>query len=102
MPVHDLTAEDFEVFEDNTPQKIESFEHIVVQTGGSQDERSEPTSVTAANALAADPRRRVFVIYLDTGHVDFEGSYAIKEPLIELMQRVMGDDDLVARHDARR
>jgi VWFA-related protein len=96
VPVHDLTAADFEVFEDNTPQKIESFEHIVVQTGGPQETRSEPTSVTAANALAADPRRRVFVIYLDTGHVDFTGSYRIQEPLIELMQRVMSEDDLVA------
>ena len=96
VPVHDLTAADFEVFEDNAPQKIESFEHIVVQTGGPQEKRSEPTSVTAANALAADPRRRVFVIYLDTGHVDFSGSYRIQEPLIELMQRVMTEDDLVA------
>ena len=31
VPVHDLTAADFEVFEDNAPQKIESFEHIVVR-----------------------------------------------------------------------
>jgi hypothetical protein len=96
VPVQDLSADDFEVFEDNTPQKIDSFEHIVVQTGGPQESRSEPASVTAANALAADPRRRVFVIYLDTGHVDFTGSYEIKEPLIELMQQVMTDDDLVA------
>ena len=48
-----------------------------------------PSSVTAANALAADPRRRVFVIYLDNKHVGVEGSHAIKEPLIELMQRMM-------------
>ena len=96
VPVHDLKAEDFEVYEDNTPQKIESFEHIVVQTGGPQEQRSEPTSVTAANALAADPRRRVFVIYLDHNHVGVEGSHAIKDPLIDFMQRVMSDDDLIA------
>jgi VWFA-related protein len=96
VPVHDLTAADFEVFEDNSPQKIESFEHIVVQTGGPQEQRSEPTSVTAANALAADPRRRVFVIYLDHNHVEVEGSHAIRAPLIEFMQRVMSDDDLIA------
>ena len=96
VPVHDMTAADFEVFEDNAPQKIESFEHIVVDTGGPPDERAEPTSVTAANALAADPRRRVFVIYLDINHVSFEGAHAIKEPLIDFMQRVMSDDDLIA------
>jgi len=94
-PVQDLTAADFELSEDNAPQKIDSFEHIVVRTGGPQEERSEPTSVTAANQLAADPRRRVFVVYLDIEHVSVEGSYRIKEPLIELMTRIMGPDDLV-------
>ncbi len=34
VPVHDMTAADFEVFEDNAAQKIESFEHIVMHTGG--------------------------------------------------------------------
>jgi VWFA-related protein len=95
VPVQDMTAEDFEIFEDNTPQRIDGFEHIVVRTGGSQEERSEPTSVTAANALAADPRRRVFVVYLDIEHVSYEGSHGIKEPLIDLLTRLMGPDDLV-------
>ncbi|HMC78766.1 MAG TPA: VWA domain-containing protein [Vicinamibacterales bacterium] len=95
VPVQDLTAADFEVSEDNTPQKVDSFEHIVVRTGGPQEERSEPTSVTAANQLAADPRRRVFVVYLDIEHVSYEGSYKIKEPLIDLLTRIMGPDDLV-------
>jgi VWFA-related protein len=94
-PVQDLTAADFELFEDAAPQKIDTFEHIVVQPAGPQDTLSEPTSVSAANELAADPRRRVFVIYLDTQHVGYEGSHAIKEPLIDLMQRMMGADDLV-------
>src|SRR5688500_5936875 len=77
VPVGDLTEADFEIYEDNTPQKIESFEHIVVRTGGPPELRSEPISVTAANALAADPRRRVFVMYLDHNHVRVEGSHAI-------------------------
>lgn len=94
-PIQDLTAADFEVFEDGTPQKIDSFEHIVVQPAGPQEALPEPGSVPVANALAADPRRRVFVIYLDNQHVSVEGSHAIKEPLIELMQRMMGPDDLV-------
>ena len=95
VALQDLKAEDFEVYEDNAPQKIDSFEHIVVRTGGSQEERSEPASVTAANALAADPRRRVFVVYLDIEHVNYMGSHAIKEPLIDLLTRMMGPDDLV-------
>lgn len=95
VPVQDLTAGDFELYEDNAAQKIDSFEHVVVQPAGPQSARVEPTSVAAANQLAADPRRRVFVIYLDTEHVDVSGSHAIKEPLIELMNRVVGEDDLV-------
>ena len=66
-----------------------------MRTGGPQEERCEPASVSAANALAADPRRRVFVLYLDVEHVSVEGSYPIKEPLIDLMTRMMGPDDLV-------
>ena len=45
--------------------------------------------------MAGDPRRRVFVLYLDTEHVGYEGSFRIKEPLISLMTQVMAADDLV-------
>lgn len=95
VPVQDLKAEDFEIFEDNTPQTINSFEHIVVTPAGPTEALVEPSSVMRANQLAADPRRRVFVLYLDTEHVGYEGSYLIKEPLIELMTRIMSADDLV-------
>ena len=36
------------------------------------------------------------MLFLDTETVEVSGSYAIKEPLIELMTRMMGPDDLVA------
>lgn len=96
VPVQDLTQNDFEVSEDNTPQTIESFEHIVISPAGPQATLIEPSSPSQANQLAADPKRRVFVIFLDTHNVPYEGSHAIKEPLIDLMQHVMGEDDLVA------
>ena len=95
VPVQDMKAEEFELFEDTAPQKIDSFEHILVTPAGPADTLVEPNSVTAANQLVADPRRRVFVIYLDNHQVTVTGSNNIKEPLIELMQRVMGPDDLV-------
>ena len=88
-PIQDLTRQDFEVFEDNAPQKIESFEHIVVSPAGPDAGLIEPSSPAQANQLAADPRRRVFVVFLDTHNVPYEGSHAIKEPLIHLMQTVM-------------
>ena len=55
-PVQDLKQDDFELFEDNTPQKIDTFEHIVVMPAG-PDPLSEPSSVTHANQLAADSER---------------------------------------------
>lgn len=95
VPVQDLTAADFELYDDDDSQKIESFEHIVVSPAGPQPERIDPSSPTIANQLAADPHRRVFVIFLDFFHVSVEGSHRIKEPLIEMMSRIVGPDDLV-------
>jgi len=95
VPVQDLNAADFEILEDNAPQKIDTFEHVVVIPAGPQETRTDPSSVSAANQLAADPHRRVFVVFLDKEFVPVEGSHAIKEPLIRFMNQVMGPDDLV-------
>ena len=94
VPVQDLKAEDFELYEDNAPQKIDNFEHIVIDPA-TPGERVDPSSVTQAIQAAADPHRRVFVIYLDIEHVDVGGSHDIKQPLIDFMNRVMSNDDLV-------
>jgi len=94
VPVQDLKAEDFELFEDGTRQKIESFEHIFVQPAGPNDTRVEPNSLAESRQLIEDPRRRVFVIFLDTGNVSVAGSHNIRQPLIDLLTRVIGPDDL--------
>jgi VWFA-related protein len=95
VPVQDLSEDDFEVFEDNTPQKIESFEHILINPAGPQPTQVEPSPSQAVQMLA-DPKRRVFVVFLDTHNVPYEGSHDIKEPLINFVQRVLGEDDLIA------
>jgi VWFA-related protein len=95
VAVDDLTQADFQIAEDGAAQKIETFEHIVVPTGGSEAERVEPQSPTQANALAADPRRRVFVVFLDTGNVGIPGAHDIIGPLKELFTRLLGPDDLI-------
>src|SRR6185312_15521222 len=95
VPVDDLTQADFQIAEDGAAQQIESFEHIVVPAGGSEAERVEPQSPTQANALAADPRRRVFVVFLDTGNVGIPGAHDIIGPLKELFTRLLGPDDLI-------
>jgi VWFA-related protein len=94
-PVLDLKSEDFEVFEDNAPQTVQSFEHIVVTPAGPQAQRSEPSSIEESRQLVANPKNRVFILFLDTFHVSVEGGWHAREPLIRLIDRILGPDDLV-------
>ena len=96
VPIQDLRAEDFEVLEDGARQAIQAFEHVVISPAGPQTLRAEANSVRGGEQMAANPRNRVFVFFLDIPHVGVEGSHAIKEPLIRLIDRILGPDDLVA------
>ena len=94
--VTDLTATEFEVLEDGVPQKVESFELVQVRAGGPQETRREPNTVREAQAMAEDARARIFVIYLDTYFTDIPGSHRIQRSLVNLLDRIVGDDDLFA------
>lgn len=94
-PVKDLRADDFEIFEDDVPHKIATFKYVEVARGGPDETRREPASQRESNQMAADPRARVFVIFLDTYHVTVDSSHRMQGPLIELLDRVIGQDDLV-------
>ena len=94
-PVLDLRVDEIEVLENGVLQKLESFEHVVVSPAGPQTMRVEANSVRGAEQMASNPRNRVFVVFLDIPHVGVTGSHAIKEPLIRLLERVLGPDDLV-------
>jgi VWFA-related protein len=94
--VNDLTAEEIEVLEDGVPQKLEAFEHVQVRPAGPQEVRREPNTVEESRQAAADARARVFVIFLDTYHTTIEGSANMRLPLIKLLDRLLGPDDLVA------
>ena len=96
VPVTDLRMEDFEVLENGVRQKVQAFEHVVISPAGPQSMRAEPNSVRAGEQAAANPRNRVFAIFLDIPHVDVAASHRIKEPLIRLLDRILGPDDLVA------
>jgi VWFA-related protein len=93
--VEGLQAADFEVLEDGVPQKIESFEHVVAAIGP-QSARTEPSSQRDMIQALANPRTRVFLIFLDSPYVDWESAYRITEPLIGFMRKYLADDDLVA------
>ena len=76
-PVDDLQRADLELLEDGVPQTIGAFEHVQVGTAGSS-------------------RARVFVIFLDTYNTEIEGSSSMRLPLIKILDRVIGPDDMVA------
>jgi VWFA-related protein len=94
-PVADLTQSDFDVLEGGTPQKIEQFEHVVIRSAGSQEARIEPNTVRDSRAMQENARARLFVLFLDTYHVEMAGSHNIRQPLVDALDRVIGPDDLV-------
>jgi hypothetical protein len=95
VPVADLTADDFELLEDKVPQKIDAFQRVVIRGNAPEAIRREPNSVAESRAMLADPNARVFVLFLDAGHVDIAGSHDIRKPLVDMLNRMIGEDDLV-------
>lgn len=97
VPVTDLTAEDFEVLEDNAPQAISGFERIdVASERRTTTPGREPSTVAESREMAKDARARVFVVFLDRYHTGVDGSHRMKSALGTLLQRIIGPDDLVA------
>jgi VWFA-related protein len=94
-PVADLTRDDFEVFEDNKLQTVSTFEHVTTRGWVPQEQRAEPNTVAQSRELLQNPRSRVFAIFLDTLHVDVDGSRNIRRPLVTALDRLIGPDDLV-------
>ena len=80
-PLAGLTKDDFELLEDNVLQKIDTFEHVIVRPADTA-ERIDPGNQRDMLQAAANPRTRVFIIFLDTPHVTVAAAHAINEPLI--------------------
>jgi VWFA-related protein len=95
-PVQGLTAADFDVLEDGVPQKIETFEHVVVRGNLPQEARREPNTIREGRSMAEDARARVFVVFLDTYHTEISGSHRMQSAIVNLLDHVIGPDDLFA------
>ena len=95
-PVTDLTQADFEVKEDGVVQTIRSFEAILHTPQPVGLPRRNPSTVAESNAMIADPRRRVFVVFLDTYHVDRADSMVVRKALQDFLKTALGPDDLIA------
>jgi VWFA-related protein len=95
QPIEDLRQDEIELFEDGKPQRIEAFEHVHIRPAAPTDVRVDPESLTRSREQAADPRARVFVVFLDTYHTQIDGSARMREPLVRFIDSVLGPDDLI-------
>jgi VWFA-related protein len=89
-----MTADDFEILEDDKPQVIDSVEFIEHPEFTSLADRRDPSSQRGGLELARDPKYRVFVVYLDAFHVDLSGSNRASRPIADLLNRMIGTRDL--------
>ena len=92
--VEGLKADDFQVLEDGKPQTVENIEFVRVEPVLSESERRDPNSLGEMLAAAADPHNRVFVVFLDAVHVTVGGSHATRRPLVDALNRIIGEKDL--------
>jgi VWFA-related protein len=95
-PVTDLTADDFEVFEDGEPQAIEQFRLIRVDgtvEPGAPRPRQLRNAIDAEIELARDDVR-LFMFFFDDYHVRLSNSRSVQEALIRFVES-LGPNDVV-------
>ena len=99
-PVSTLTADDFEVREDDAVQPVTSFKFLA-NTGQPSDDRSLPIrSQQHAAAEAARDDVRVFLIFWDEYHIEpYVNALRAREALSRIMMTAFGPTDLVAIMD---
>ena len=97
-PVTDLQADDFEVFEDDTPQTIDSFR--LVHLTGTPEPGAEPARPIRSGfdeeREAAREDVRLFAIFFDDYHVRFENAVRLRETLINFISTQLGPLDMVS------
>ncbi|MGQ0732898.1 MAG: VWA domain-containing protein, partial [Acidobacteriota bacterium] len=96
QPVADLTAADFEIFEDGKPQAIETF-RFVKADGVTPAVSARPIRSRAdEERAAANDDARIFVFFLDDYHVRLGNSMGARKPLSDFVRTELGPGDLVA------
>ena len=97
-PVGDLQAADFDLTEDNKPQKIESFKLIKLD-GGTADAIKEPPKQIRTDydeeAEAARDDVRLFAIFLDDYHVRRGTSMVARGQLAKFVATQLGPSDMI-------
>jgi VWFA-related protein len=102
-PVADLTREEVQISEDGVRQTIQTFERITYARPGSAPTVA-PRTLARSLETVADPRSRVFVVFLDRRHTGYVLGYGAERapsvqarfPIFKTLEKLIGPDDLVA------
>lgn len=101
-PITDLTAADFEVTEDDVPQKVETAQFVRLdgERTSDLDESLEIRSPEHARLEARREDLRLFAIFLDDYHIEKEPriTLPLREALVEFVE-LFGPNDLIAVMD---
>jgi VWFA-related protein len=94
--VENLTQNDFEVYEDNKPQKVETFRYVKVEGNPLEGElpRQIRTTWDEETELARDDVR-LFVIFYDDYHVRRGSALAVKRQLTDFIRKNVGPNDIL-------
>jgi VWFA-related protein len=96
-PVLDLGPDDFTIHEGGKLQRIDSFTLVQVDPIAQAEERPRDIRTVADEEReAARPDTRLFVILLDDYHVRRGNDMAVRQPLIEFIERQLAPNDMVA------
>jgi VWFA-related protein len=96
--VNDLQATDFDLTEDNKPQKIETFKLIKLDGGRADAIKEPPREIRTDDDEEAEASRddvRLFAIFLDDYHVRRGTSMAARGPLTKFIENQLGPSDMV-------
>ena len=94
IAVTDLTADDFELYEDDKPQRIENLEMVRARGPVPTSEQRDPTN-TRDMRQQADDAARLFTLFFDRLYVSMAGAYYLQKPLMETLDKVIGPDDMI-------
>jgi VWFA-related protein len=94
--IDDLAAGDFELREDGVVQTLDSVEFVDPGPAVPEAVRVEPNTVQQSLDAATDPRARLFVIFIDTYHLQWTSSYRAYLAFADMLGRQVGERDLVA------
>lgn len=97
-PVRNLTARDFEIYEDGKPQTITSFAYVSNVAGAFPNLKVSPKNETDAPpaAIDRDAPRRIIAIVVDDLGISAESMYQVRRQLRDFVAQQLQPNDLVA------